>query len=302
MDWNSTTKGFLAFLLLERSLSPNSIAAYKRDVVKLHLFAIDELEGKSPLDISYQDLENFVQWLGKYNLKDHSQARIISGVKSFYKYLRIEDLIEGDPSELLEAPKLRRKIPDVLSFSEVERIFAAIDLSHPQGQRNRSILETIYACGLRASEVVNMKLSNFYGELGIIKVVGKGNKERIIPIGDSAIKFILIYRDTLSKTDICGDYANYLYLNRRGKKLSRVMIFNIIKKAASTAGINKNVSPHTLRHSFATHLIEGGADLKAVQDMLGHESITTTEIYTHLDNEFLRKTIETYHPSHIRVL
>ena len=300
MDWNSTTKGFLAFLLLERSLSPNSIAAYKRDVVKLHLFAIDELEGKSPLDISYQDLENFVQWLGKYNLKDHSQARIISGVKSFYKYLRIEDLIEGDPSELLEAPKLRRKIPDVLSFSEVERIFAAIDLSHPQGQRNRSILETIYACGLRASEVVNMKLSNFYGELGIIKVVGKGNKERIIPIGDSAIKFILIYRDTLSKTDICGDYANYLYLNRRGKKLSRVMIFNIIKKAASTAGINKNVSPHTLRHSFATHLIEGGADLKAVQDMLGHESITTTEIYTHLDNEFLRKTIETYHPSYIR--
>ena len=300
MDWNSAIKGFLAFLLLERSLSPNSIEAYKRDVAKLRLFAHDTLDEKSPINFTYQDLENFVSWLAHYNLTEYSQARIISGVKSFYKYLRIEDLIEDDPSELLEAPKIRRKIPDVLSFSEVERIFAAVDLSHPQGHRDRSILETIYACGLRASEVVNLKLSNFYVELGIIKVVGKGNKERIIPIGDSAIKFISIYRNTLSKKDIGADYSNYLYVNRRGKKLSRVMIFNIIKKAASTAGINKNVSPHTLRHSFATHLIEGGADLKAVQDMLGHASITTTEIYTHLDNEFLRKTIETYHPSYIR--
>ena len=299
MDWLSAKKGFRAFLLLEKSLSANTISAYQQDIEKLHGYSIERLQSKSPTAISYADLENFFEWLSKFNLKDLSQARILSGIKAFYNYLRIEDLIENDPSELLEAPKLRREIPDVLAYEEIEKMLEAVDLSHPQGQRDRSILETIYASGLRVSELVNLKLSNFYADLGIIKVIGKGDKERIIPIGDSAIRYIQIYLDNIRRhmPNIDKDHSNYIYLNRRGKKLSRVMVFNIIKKAVAAAGIQKNVSPHTLRHSFATHLVEGGADLKAVQDMLGHESITTTEIYTHLDTEYLRKTIMTYHPS-----
>jgi integrase/recombinase XerD len=302
MDWNSTIKGFKAFLLLEKSLSENTLRAYSQDMDKLHAFARDQLNSKSPIDISFTDLESFLEWLHKYKLKDYSQARILSGVKAFFKYLLIEELIKDDPSELLEGPKLRRKIPDVLSYAEIEKMMSTIDLSHPQGNRNRSIVETLYACGLRVSELVNLKLSNYYPDLGVIKVVGKGDKERIVPIGSSAIKFISIYLDTTRRlmNSIHRDHTNYIYLNRRGKKLTRVMVFNVIKQAVSEAGIQKNVSPHTLRHSFATHLIEGGADLKAVQDMLGHESITTTEIYTHLDAEYLRKTVMTYHPAYIR--
>lgn len=302
MEWTSLIKGFKAFLLLEKSLSNNTIAAYEQDILKLKRFCEGELNGISPIDISYADLERFLEWLGGFNLKDYSQARILSGMKAFYRYLQMEDLILDDPSELLEGPKLRRKIPDVLSYEEIERIFRAIDLSHPQGHRNRSILETLYACGLRVSELVHLKLSNYYPDIGIVRVIGKGDKERIIPIGESAIKFIQYYidHDRNHMNVIHPDHTDYLYLNRRGKRLSRVMVFNIIKKAARDAGITKTVSPHTMRHSFATHMVERGADLKAVQDMLGHESITTTEIYTHLDTEYLRKTIMKYHPAHIR--
>ncbi len=302
MDWNSGIKGFKAFLQLEKSLSLNTVVAYERDILRLYQFAEEQLSAKSPLDISYDDLEEYLAWLSDFSLADYSRARMLSGIKAFFKYLLIEDLILDDPSELLEGPKLRRKIPDVLSYEEVEKMLAAIDLSHPQGHRNRSILETIYACGLRVSELTHLKLSNYYPDIEIVKVIGKGNKERIIPIGDSAINHINFYLEGSRRhmTNIDKAHTDYMYLNRRGKKLSRVMVFNIIKKAVSDAGIQKNVSPHTLRHSFATHLIERGADLKAVQDMLGHESITTTEIYTHLDTEFLRKTVMSYHPAYIR--
>ena len=302
MNWLSSINGFKAFLQLEKSLSTNTVVAYERDILRLHQFAKEHLSEKSPTDISCNDLEEYLAWLSDFSLADYSRARMLSGIKAFYKYLLIEDLIEDDPSELLEGPKLRRKIPDVLSFHEIERMLGAIDLSHPQGHRNRSIVETMYACGLRVSELTHLKLSNYYPEISVIKVLGKGDKERFIPIGDSAMKYITYYLDGTRRhmTNIAQGHSDYLYLNRRGRKLSRVMVFNIIKKAISDAGIEKNVSPHTLRHSFATHLIEGGADLKAVQDMLGHESITTTEIYTHLDTEFLRKTVMNYHPAYLR--
>lgn len=302
MDWKSSINGFKAYLQLEKSLSVNTVLAYERDILRLFDFSEQNLSGKSPDLISYDDLEEYLAWLSEFQLADYTRARMLSGVKAFFKYLLMEDLIVDDPSELLEGPKLRRKIPDVLSYEEVERMLAAVDLSLPQGHRNRSILETIYACGLRVSELTNLRLSNYYPELGIIKIIGKGDKERIVPIGESAIKYITYYlegtRQHMPKID--SAHTDYMYLNRRGKRLSRIMIFNIIKKAVEDAGIQKNVSPHTLRHSFATHLIEGGADLKAVQDMLGHESITTTEIYTHLDTEFLRNTIMNYHPAYLR--
>lgn len=301
MDWNSSINGFKAYLQLERALSKNTIESYIRDVDRLREFVFEKLNGKSPLSITYDDLEEYLAWLHDFKLKDYSRARMLSGLKAFFKYLLIEDLIQDDPSELLEGPKLRRKIPDVLSYEEIEQMLATIDLSHPQGHRDRSIVETIYACGLRVSEVINLRLSNYYPDLGIIKVTGKGDKERIIPIGATAMKYIQYYLDHTRRhmKKIDKDHLNYIYLNRRGKRLSRVMVFNIIKKATANAGITKNVSPHTLRHSFATHMIERGADLKAVQDMLGHESITTTEIYTHLDTDFLRKTVMNYHPAYI---
>jgi len=302
MDWNSGIIGFKVFLQLEKSLSPNTILAYEQDLEKLRQFTFEKLEGKSPQYLSYSDLEEFLAWLDGFELNTYSRARILSGVKAFFKYMMMEDLIIDDPSELIEGPKISRKIPDVLSFIEIEKMMSGIDLSHPQGHRDRSIIETIYACGLRVSELVNLKLSNYYPEMEIIKIIGKGDKERIVPIGKSAIKYIDLYFEATRRhmAKIEKGHTDYIYLNRRGKKLSRVMVFNIIKKAVSKAGITKNVSPHTLRHSFATHMIERGADLKAVQDMLGHESITTTEIYTHLDTEFLRKTIMKYHPAYIR--
>ncbi len=298
MEYQIYKKGYLAYLMLERGLSINSIQAYEDDVNKFISWIDNEQPNLAVQSIQYKDLEQFIHWINKLGLGDKSQARIISGLKSFFKYLLIEDIIQDDPTELLEGPKLQRKIPDVLSYEEIELMISSIDLSHPQGQRNRAILETLYACGLRVSELVNLQLSNYYPDLEIIKVVGKNDKERIIPIGQSAIKYNKIYIDNIRKlmNTIDQDHADFLYLNRRGKKLSRVMIFNIIKDAAKNAGINKNISPHTFRHSFATHLVEGGADLKAVQDMLGHESITTTEIYTHLDTQYLRKAILKYHP------
>lgn len=298
MNWEIYKNGFLSYLMLERSLSKNSIAAYEDDVNKLIRWIEITDTNISVEQIQYNELEKFVHWLNELGLGDKSQARIISGIKAFYKYLLLEDIISDDPSELLEGPKLRRKIPDILAIEEIDLILNNIDLSHPQGQRNRAILETLYACGLRVTELVNLKLSNFYPDLGLVKVIGKNDKERIIPIGNSAIKYINIYVDNvrrLMKT-IHQDHEDFVFLNRRGKQLSRVMIFLIIKEAVKDAGINKSISPHTFRHSFATHLVEGGADLKAVQDMLGHESITTTEIYTHLDTQYLRDAIMTFHP------
>ena len=288
----------MSYLMLERSMSKNSIAAYEDDLNKLIRW-IELSDSKLSVEqIQYNDLEKFVHWLNELGLGDKSQARIISGIKAFYKYLLLEDIISDDPSELLEGPKLRRKIPDILGVEEIDLILNTIDLSHPQGQRNRAILETLYACGLRVTELVNLKLSNYYPDLGLVKVIGKNDKERIIPIGDSAIKYINIYVDSVRRMmkTIHPDHEDFVFLNRRGKQLTRVMIFLMIKQAVKDAGIDKSISPHTFRHSFATHLVEGGADLKAVQDMLGHESITTTEIYTHLDTQYLRDAIMNFHP------
>jgi len=298
MNWDATLKAFKSYLLLERTLSKNSVAAYLRDVEKLiSYFTIREIT-LSPSEVTTAQLEDFIFWINELGLEANSQARLISGLKAFYKYLLIEDIISDDPTALLEGPRLRRKIPEVLHYDEIQAMMATIDLSQPHGVRNRAMLETLYACGLRVSELINLRLSNIYFDLGLIKVIGKGNKERLIPIGQEAQKHIGLYREGVRKlqNNIHLDHENILFLNRRGKGLSRVMVFMVIKEAAKTAGIEKPVSPHTFRHSFATHLIEGGADLRAVQDMLGHESITTTEIYTHLDTDFLRETILSFHP------
>jgi len=297
MDWKSSIVGFKSYLILERSLSEHSIDAYIRDIRKLweYLQLQDILH--NPSELNYEDLQEFILYINKLGLGDRSQARIISGIKAFYKYLLVENLINDNPTELLEGPKLKRKIPDVLSFDEVNLILNGIDLSQETGHRNRAMLETLYACGLRVSELVTLRLSNFYPEVEFVKVIGKNNKERIVPIGHEAIQQNLYYIEHYRKNlKIKPGHEDYLYLNRRGRSLTRVMVFTIIKNLVETVGINKNVSPHTFRHSFATHLVEGGADLRAVQDMLGHESITTTEIYTHLDREYLRNTILQFHP------
>jgi integrase/recombinase XerD len=288
-------------LLLERSLSENSIEAYKYDVDKLHQYFIQTKQEKTPEQVKLSDLESFIIYINKIGIGEFTQARIISGVKAFYKFLLMEDMIDADPSELLEGPKLQRKIPDVLSYEEIRLIFDSMDVSDIKkgGHRNRAILETLYACGIRVSELVNLKLSNYFPEEGFLRVIGKGDKERIVPIGGSAINQIAQYVDHTRKTlNIAHGHEDYVFLNRRGKKLSRVMVFLVIKKAVELAGMEKVVSPHTFRHSFATHLVEGGADLRVVQDMLGHESITTTEIYTHLDRTYLRDTLLRFHPSY----
>ncbi len=298
MNWDTTLKSFKSYLLLERTLSQNSVAAYLRDVEKLiSYFAIKEIT-LGPAEVTTTQLEDFIFWINGLGLEANSQARLISGLKAFYKYLLIEDIISDDPTSLLEGPRLRRKIPEVLHYDEIQAMIATIDLSHPHGVRNRAMLETLYACGLRVSELINLRLSNLYFDLELIKVIGKGNKERLVPIGQEAKKHINLYQEGVRRVqnNIHPDHENILFLNRRGKGLSRVMVFMIIKEAAKAAGIEKPVSPHTFRHSFATHLIKGGADLRAVQDMLGHESITTTEIYTHLDTDFLRETILSFHP------
>lgn len=283
---------------LERSLSGNSINAYLNDLEKLTTYLQVKGHLKTPSELKLNDLQKFVQWVAELGITPTSQARIISGIRTFYKYCLLEDISTVDPTTLLEAPKLKRALPDVLSFEEIENIIAQIDLSTPEGTRNKAILETLYSCGLRVSEVVNLKLSELYFDVGFIRVFGKGNKERLVPIGSSAVKYITIYRTSVrSHQTIQTGEDDILFLNRRGKRLTRVMIFLIIKDLVKKAGIKKNISPHTFRHSFATHLVEGGADLRAVQEMLGHESITTTEIYTHLDREFLRKTLEQFHPA-----
>ncbi|WP_346238140.1 site-specific tyrosine recombinase XerD [Niabella insulamsoli] len=296
--WASYKKGFKAYLQLEKSLSENSTAAYLRDLDKLTQFIEIKNLQKNPATITLQDLQFFVQWIGELGMTASSQARIISGIRAFYKYCAIEDIVTDDPTALLEAPKTRRSLPDVLSFTEIDRIIDQLDLSKPEGTRNKAMLETLYSCGLRVSEAVNLRISQLYLDVGFIRVLGKGDKERLVPIGSAAIKYINIYRENIrTHLNIKPGNEDILFLNKRGQKLSRVMIFLIIKDLVRKAGIEKTVSPHTFRHSFATHLIEGGAHLRAVQEMLGHESITTTEIYTHLDKEFLRKTLEQFHPS-----
>lgn len=299
MNWSAYIKGFEAYLLLERSLSDHTVDAYKYDVDKLYQFVIATDLNKTPEQMVLNDLEDFIHYINKIGIGGHTQARILSGIRAFYKYLLMEDIIDNDPTELLEGPKLKRKIPDVLAFEELTMIFETVDLSSDHGHRNRAILETLYACGVRVSELVNLRISNYFPNEGYIKVIGKGDKERVVPIGGDAIKYINIYLEhNRVHAPIVEGQEDFVFLNRRGKKLSRVMVFLIIKKAVELAGINKTVSPHTFRHSFATHLVEGGADLRAVQDMLGHESITTTEIYTHLDRSFLRDTLVRFHPGY----
>jgi integrase/recombinase XerD len=296
--WASYKKGFQAYLQLERSLSDNSVQAYLSDLDKLTAFFAIQNWSKGPAQVELKDLQAFIRWIAELGMNQSSQARIISGIRTFYRYCLLEDICTTDPTLLLEAPKLRRKLPDVLAFSEIESIIAAIDLSSAEGTRNKAILETLYSCGLRVSEVVNLKISQLHLTQGFIQVIGKGNKERLVPIGESAIKYIIIYKDEVrSKGPVQKGEEDILFLNRRGKRLTRVMIFLIIKDLVNKAGITKVISPHTFRHSFATHLVEGGADLRAVQEMLGHESITTTEIYTHLDREFLRTTLHAFHPA-----
>lgn len=296
--WEAYKKGYKAYLRLEKSLSDHSVEAYLRDVEKLTEFLQATNNTRSPEDVVLKDLQAFTKWVSELGMTATSQARIISGIKGFYKYCITENIVKTDPTILLEAPKLKRALPDVLSFTEIEMMIAEIDLSTPEGMRNKAIIETMYSCGLRVSEVVNLKISQLFLDVDFIRVVGKGNKERLVPIGSDAKKFIQIYRnDVRVHVQPVKGNEDILFLNKRGKGLSRVMIFYIIKDLALKAGIKKNISPHTLRHSFATHLVEGGADLRAVQEMLGHESITTTEIYTHLDRDFLRSTLQEFHPA-----
>ncbi|MEB0261400.1 MULTISPECIES: site-specific tyrosine recombinase XerD [unclassified Mucilaginibacter] len=299
MDWPRAIKGFKTYLKLERSLAANSIEAYTRDLEKLYQYA-DSLPAKpSPIKFTLTDLRDFINWVNGLGMIPSTQSRILSGIKAFYKYLLMEDFIASDPSELLETPKITRKLPDTLSIHEINKMIAAIDLSKPEGGRNKAMLEVLYGCGLRVSELTELRLSNLYldPDVEFIKVTGKGSKERLVPIGSEAIKALNIWIGQIRvHTPIQKGEEDLVFLNRRGKRLSRVYVFLLIKQLAELTGIKKSISPHTFRHSFATHLVEGGADLRAVQEMLGHESITTTEIYTHLDREYLKSTIIEFHP------
>ncbi len=296
--WESLQKGFKAYLQLERSMSDNTIEAYLHDVTMLHDYINDAFAGTSVDQIQLAHLQSFMKRLNELELSAGTQARVLSGVKSFFRYLMLEELLQNDPTELLEAPKTRRPLPHVLSIADIEALFSAIDHSQPEGQRNRAILETMYSCGLRVSELIGLRISDLYLDIGFIKVLGKGNKERLAPIGGAAVKHIRIYLEHIRPLMPQGNKKgeDILFINRRGGALSRVMVFYIIRDLAQSAGIAQPVHPHTLRHSFATHLVEGGADLRAVQEMMGHKSITTTEIYTHLDRTYLRQTLERFHP------
>jgi integrase/recombinase XerD len=297
LDWPSTINGFRSYLKLEKFLSPNSIQAYLQDMDKLQQFAFSLKPERKPETITTQDLKAFIQWVNELGMTPASQARILSGIKAFYKFMLMENLLSHDPSELIEGPRLTRKLPDTLSIVDIDALISAIDLSKPDGFRNKTMLEVLYSCGLRVTELITLKISNLYLEDDFIKILGKGNKERLVPIGDQAQKLLKIYlHEVRVHLDIKKGQEDFVFLSKRGAALSRVMVFMIIKDLALKIGLNKSISPHTFRHSFATHLIEGGADLRAVQEMLGHESITTTEIYTHLDREYLRETIIQYHP------
>lgn len=297
MNWSVYINGFKAYLKLEKSLSANTIEAYLNDVGKFTLFEESFLKKPSPADISISDLQAFIKEINKLGLGARTQARIISGIKAFFKFMILEGIISDDPASLLEGPRPGRKLPDTLSTAEIDLIVNAIDMSSPEGERNKAIIETLYSCGLRVTELVSMKITDIFFKERFIKVIGKGNKERFVPIGTAALKYINLYMAN-SRLLIPAKRLDedILFLNRRGGRLSRTMIFLIVKDLGEKAGIRKKISPHTFRHSFATHLVEGGADLRAIQEMLGHESIITTEIYTHLDREYLKSTIQLYHP------
>jgi integrase/recombinase XerD len=297
VDWTKTTADYKAFLRIEKSLSPNSVQAYLADLERLKEFF--ELTGKDPrpTEISHEDLRVFLVYTGELGMSPRSQARIVSGIRSFFRFLVMEGSLANDPSELLESPRPGRPLPVFLHISEIDRILSAIDLSKPEGHRNKAMVETMYSCGLRVSELIDLRMTNLFFTEGFIKVTGKGSKERLIPISQRATQDISMYFEHMRNhmTPARG-HENFVFLNRRGRKLSRVMVFTLVKNLVQLAGITKNVSPHTFRHSFATHLVEGGADLRAVQEMLGHESILTTEIYTHLNREYLRDAITRFHP------
>ncbi len=297
MNWDTLIRRFAAFLKLERSLSDNSIQAYVRDVTKLRQFVDISNLNLTPTEVTADHIGDFLKYIGELGLSAYSQARMLSGIKSFFEFMVYEQMITGSPAELIDSPRLGRKLPDVLSVSEIDKLFEAIDLSTPEGARNRAMLEVLYSSGLRVSELVTLRISHIYSDIGFLRIIGKGNKERLVPIGKSALKYLSIYVEEIRcHIAIKPGFENYVFLNRRGSGLSRVMVFTIIKELVVKAGIEKKVSPHTFRHSFATHLVEGGADLRAVQEMLGHESITTTEIYTHLDREYLKQVILEFHP------
>jgi integrase/recombinase XerD len=297
LDWQTGLTGFKSYLRLERSLSANTVEAYMHDVQKLHQFFLSGSEEKELSTITSNDLKDFLIWVNELGMLPPTQARVLSGLKAFFKYLVLENLILIDPSALLESPKTSRKLPDTLNILEINSMIDSIDLSRPDGMRNKAMLEILYGCGLRVSELTGLKISNLYLDIDFIKILGKGNKERLVPIGSDAIKFLRLFiYDIRIHIAVKPGKEDFVFLNKRGNPISRVMVFLIIKDLAEKAGIKKNISPHTFRHSFATHLIEGGADLRAVQEMLGHESITTTEIYTHLDRDYLRETIIQFHP------
>jgi len=297
MNYQSYLKGFTAYLKLERSLSAHSISAYLTDVDKLFQYYLAIDQTLNPAKVTLKDLRAFITWLNEIGMQANTQARVISGIKAFFAYLMQEEIISTDPTSLLEAPKLSRKLPDTLNINEINQLIDAIDASKPEGMRNKAIIELLYGCGLRVTELVELRISNIFAETEFIKVVGKGNKERLVPIGAVALKYLEIYLNQIRvHLDIKKGNEDFIFLNRLGTKLSRISIFNLIKTLALQIGLHKNISPHTLRHSFATHLIEGGADLRAVQEMLGHASITTTEIYTHLDRDYLKSIITQFHP------
>ena len=296
MDWEGIITAYKGFLKLEKGLSVNSIEAYLADVGKLRQYLELQELSAAPTELNHEELRGFLMWIGELGLSARSQARILSGLKGFFRYLLLEDLIQKDPTAQLEGPRLGRKLPEVLSVSEIDRMLDKIDLSKPEGRRNKAMLETLYSCGLRVSELVGLKLSGIFRAEGFVRVIGKGDKERLVPFSPRALKEIDLYLPDRNSLSIQAGHEDILFLNRRGKMLTRNMVFTIIRELAQAAGINKTVSPHTFRHSFATHLVEGGADLRAIQEMLGHESITTTEIYTHLDREYLREAIISFHP------
>ena len=297
MSWDTFTRQFKDYLKLERSLAQNSVDAYLRDIAKLRSYLDLDDESITPTKVTQKHLIGFIGFINALGMSRYSQARIVSGIKAFYKFMLYEELIVKDPSALLETPKLGRKLPDTLDFPEIEELFSAIDLSTPEGTRNRAMLETLYSSGLRVTELITLKISHLHEDIGFIRVLGKGSKERLVPIGKEALKHIKLYRDLIRiHVPVKRGFEDHLFLNKRGQGLSRVMVFMIIKDLAALTNLKKNISPHTFRHSFATHLIEGGADLRAVLEMLGHESITTTEIYTHLDRDYLKQVITEYHP------
>ena len=297
MSWAIYTKGFRDFLKLEKSLSRNSVEAYEHDVAKLVQFLEYHNLELQPGDITLAVLQDFIKWINQLGMSARTQSRVISGLRTFFKYLLLENVIRSNPAELLESPRIGRELPDTLRVDEIDSLFAAIDLSTPEGERNKTMLEVLYGCGLRVSELTNLKISELHFSQGFISVIGKGDKQRLVPIGERAVKQLKTYlHQVRSHIDIQKGQEDFIFLTKRGRPISRVMVFYIIKDLAEKAGIHKTISPHTLRHSFATHLIEGGADLRAVQEMLGHASITTTEIYTHLDRDFLRSNLLQFHP------